>query len=129
MPARPGARGMMHGMDKPTITPQARLPGLKAELEETIERLDEAASPVELDQTVQGRISRVDAIGRQQMALASRRRLAEQLRRVHAALERVRNNSYGTCCRCREPIDPARLEADPAAPLCMDCAGALEQSR
>ena len=120
---------MMVAMGKHPIPPQARLPQLQAELEETIARLDEAASPVELDQTVQGRISRVDAIGRQQMALASRRRLAEQLQRVRAALERIRNDSYGNCCRCREPIDPARLEADPAAPLCMDCADELERSR
>lgn len=41
---------------------------------------------------------------------------------LDAALDRVRSGDYGTCVRCARAIDPARLEALPAATLCIECA-------
>lgn len=38
---------------------------------------------------------------------------------VLAALERVEKGTYGVCEVCNEPIEPARLDADPAARTCM----------
>jgi RNA polymerase-binding protein DksA len=40
---------------------------------------------------------------------------------VGRALERIEAGTYGACERCGKPIDPARLEARPWAPLCIDC--------
>jgi RNA polymerase-binding transcription factor DksA len=45
-----------------------------------------------------------------------------QLRRVQAALERLEHGAYGTCMRCREPIDPRRLRVLPEADRCARCA-------
>lgn len=42
--------------------------------------------------------------------------------RVHAALGRIAEGTYGTCERCGEPIDPRRLEAAPESTLCIACA-------
>jgi DnaK suppressor protein len=42
-----------------------------------------------------------------------------ELAEVDAALERLDGGSYGFCERCGEPIDDARLEALPAARLCV----------
>lgn len=41
---------------------------------------------------------------------------------VDAALARVDAGTYGTCERCGSPIGAARLEALPAARLCIRCA-------
>ncbi|TFC14665.1 TraR/DksA family transcriptional regulator [Cryobacterium algoritolerans] len=41
---------------------------------------------------------------------------------VDRALARISDGSYGLCVRGGEPIGRARLEARPAAELCIDCA-------
>jgi RNA polymerase-binding transcription factor DksA len=40
---------------------------------------------------------------------------------LNAALARVDAGTYGTCRRCHEAIGAPRLEAVPAAVLCIDC--------
>ena len=48
-----------------------------------------------------------------------------QLADIEHAVARMENGSYGTCEACGRPIDPARLEARPAARFCVeDQAGA-----
>lgn len=81
-----------------------------------------AAGTVELDQQRQGRLSRMDAMQMQAMARAEQGRAELQRKRIAAALERIERGVYGDCARCGEPIPEARLKADPAAPLCTDCA-------
>ncbi len=48
--------------------------------------------------------------------------LRESLNDVEAALVKLDNGTYGACEGCGQPIAPARLEAKPAARLCMECA-------
>lgn len=48
--------------------------------------------------------------------------LRESLTDVDAALVKLDAGTFGTCEGCGQPIDPARLEANPAAHLCMECA-------
>ena len=45
-----------------------------------------------------------------------------ELRRIDAALARIEDGSYGVCVNCGEDIAPARLEAVPDTPLCVNCA-------
>ncbi|MBR21611.1 MAG: molecular chaperone DnaK [Leifsonia sp.] len=45
-----------------------------------------------------------------------------ELDELDTALERVATGDYGICRRCGRAIDPARLDARPAAALCIDCA-------
>jgi len=49
------------------------------------------------------------------------KRISEQLAEIEHALAKIREGKYGFCERCGLPIDPARLEAMPAASLCMLC--------
>ena len=58
----------------------------------------------------------------QQRDLALRERSRAELARVEAALQRLRDGTYGTCASCGDPIAPERLEAIPWAPRCIDCA-------
>ena len=99
-------------------TLRSRLESLRAELLRT----DAAAAPVALDQSAQGRLSRMDAMQQQAMSAGLAGRLRTEIRKTEAALDRIAAGSYGTCCRCGEEIVPARLAADPATPFCADCA-------
>jgi len=48
--------------------------------------------------------------------------LRETLHEIDAALEKFDNGTYGVCESCGEAIAEARLEAMPAARLCITCA-------
>ncbi len=49
-----------------------------------------------------------------------------ELRKVDAALQRIKAGSYERCESCAETIGRARLEALPEASLCVNCATAAE---
>ncbi len=97
-----------------------------AALESLDETARESTATVELDQTRQGRLSRMDALQGQAMARAGDARRKTEIRRLKAALERLERGEYGDCLECGEAIAEARLSADPAATLCMECAEARE---
>ena len=78
--------------------------------------------PVELDQTQQGRLSRMDAIQLQEMALEQNRRREFEIKRIDAALKRIEDGEFGFCNNCGENIPLKRLEVSPSTPLCVDCA-------
>ena len=42
-----------------------------------------------------------------------------RLEKINAALQIIEDGTYGTCAKCGEQIDPRRLDADPAAILCI----------
>ena len=48
--------------------------------------------------------------------------LKEQLEEVETALKRIDEGKYGICDTCGQQINPARLEAMPAAHQCVECA-------
>ena len=48
--------------------------------------------------------------------------LRESLTDVEAAIVKLDDGTFGDCEGCGQPIPPARLEAKPAARLCMECA-------
>ena len=47
---------------------------------------------------------------------------------ITAALERIRQGSFGQCEECREEIPKVRLQALPYARYCVECARKLEQN-
>lgn len=94
----------------------------RAELQSLIAGSKEARDAVELDQTRVGRLSRMDALQGQAMALETDRRRGLELQRIESALKRLEAGEYGVCVRCGEEIAPARLAFDPAATVCVDCA-------
>lgn len=79
-------------------------------------------APVELDQQSVGRLSRMDALQVQAMAQETSRRRATELRRIAAALSRIDEGEFGYCIKCGDEIARRRLELDPAAPHCIECA-------
>ena len=94
---------------------------LRAELQEIETTLQETSDPVELDQTRVGRLSRMDAMQSQQMALETVRRRKEQLIKIEGALKRIEAGEYGDCFICGDGIDMRRLLADPTSTRCMEC--------
>lgn len=50
-----------------------------------------------------------------------------ELADIELALERLRNGSYGVCEACGRPIAEERLEAVPAARLCLEDQAAAER--
>ena len=80
-------------------------------------------APVELDQQSVGRLSRMDAIQVQAMAVASESRRQERLQRIAAALQRIDDGDFGYCLACDVDIPAKRLAIDPTVPRCVDCAG------
>jgi DnaK suppressor protein len=91
------------------------------------ETADEATKTVELDQSSVGRLSRMDALQGQAMSQERDRRRQLELQKIAAALRRVEAGEYGFCAMCGEDIALKRLELDPAAPLCIDCASKSDE--
>ncbi|MFT5219458.1 MAG: DnaK suppressor protein [Gammaproteobacteria bacterium] len=91
------------------------------ELTESLEQIKSASQPVTLDQQSVGRVSRIDAIQQQQMAVANQLQLQHLLQQVDAALLRIDQESFGLCLHCDEPISTLRLQAQPYAELCIEC--------
>ncbi len=105
---------------------RARLIGARDELRRLIDAGEESRRPVELDQARVGRLSRMDALQEQAMAIETERRRKLELRRIDAALVRLDDGEYGACVECGEDIEPKRLDLDPTAPLCMGCASTAQ---
>ncbi|RLJ17139.1 conjugal transfer protein TraR [bacterium endosymbiont of Escarpia laminata] len=95
---------------------------LKSELQELEETFKQTNKPLELDQARIGRLSRMDAMQAQQMALEVSRRRQSQLLKVEGALRRIDSGEYGYCFVCGEEIGIRRLSVDPANTRCMECA-------
>lgn len=101
----------------------------EASLRERLAELDaleatnaEGRATVILDQQSVGRLSRMDAIQNQAMAQETHRRRDLERKRIAAALQRIAEDEYGWCARCGEAIAERRLDLDPMAVQCADCA-------
>jgi len=113
----------MSGLSKKQITAfRKALEARRAELMAVHASTAGDRAPVELDQTTQGRLSRMDALQVQAMALETDRRRELEIQRIDHALERIDSGDYGYCITCGEDIDLKRLEYDAAIPTCIDCA-------
>jgi len=95
----------------------------KAELITSVENASGSAAPVELDQQVQGRLSRMDAIQGQAMARATIERRRVEIAQIDAAFARMDDGEFGYCVSCGDDIAPKRLALSPAIARCEDCAG------
>lgn len=92
------------------------------ELSKLVEAHENDSAVVELDQTMVGRLSRMDAIQGQAMAEEVKRRRDNELSRIDAALIRMDEDEYGYCLNCGDDIAEERLELDPSITLCAKCA-------
>ena len=92
------------------------------ELEEDLKSTTRDHKPVALNQTTQGRLSRMDAMQVQAMALETKRRREVGINRIKAALNRIKEGEFGFCLNCGDEIAVKRLDIDPSAPTCISCA-------
>ena len=89
----------------------------------------EAAETVVLDQTSVGRLSRMDAMQDQAMAIATAKRREHDLLMIESALLRLAAGDYGVCRGCEETIAEPRLNYDPAVVYCLKCAAEIESNQ
>jgi DnaK suppressor protein len=109
---------------------------LEVELNRMVERMRHMggrATSVDTIATIGNAIQLADEVDvsqvneRREMAFATRSLLAERTNRLAAALERLRDGTYGTCQECAEAISPARLKAVPEVTTCVRCQDGLER--
>ena len=92
------------------------------ELLKVMQSSKDSTKPVELDQASVGRLSRMDAMQMQAMALASERQRKQELHAIEEAFKRIENDDYGYCISCDEEIALKRLELNPTVQTCINCA-------
>jgi DnaK suppressor protein len=105
------------------ITQDKFRPFITRRLEEIAAELamqEESTQPVSPDVSI-GRLSRLDSMQAQQIALAGKRRLEDERGRLHEAMRRIETGSYGHCLLCRSDIATERLENQPDAVTCVPC--------
>jgi DnaK suppressor protein len=105
---------------------KVRLLERKNALTHTEQTRDDAAATVELDQSRQGRLSRMDALQGQAMSIATKHRRHMEIANIEKALRRIEDGSYGYCQRCDNEIAAKRLEFDMTVLYCINCAEQLE---
>jgi DnaK suppressor protein len=66
-------------------------------------------------------LDEVQLAGERELMTRNLERESKMLREVRAALERIQQNTYGTCLNCEEEIGLRRLKAVPWTPLCIAC--------
>lgn len=99
----------------------------RVELEHLSESTEDDRQVVELDQSMVGRLSRMDALQNQAMQVETERRRTVELRRIDAALKRIEEDEYGYCVSCGEEIETKRIKNDPTIPTCISCASAASK--
>jgi DnaK suppressor protein len=110
-------------MDKMQIDSfRQQLLQLRSELMNLSSTSDDAAKTVELDQSAVGRLSRMDAMRAQGMAIETKGRREQQLLRIESALRRIAAGDFGDCLTCGEEINIRRLDVDPSYTQCIKCA-------
>ncbi len=99
-----------------------------AEIDVELAGMAASTEPISPDVAV-GRLSRLDSMQMQQMALAGKRRLEEQRNRLHEAGQRIEAGRYGICMNCGQDIAAERLQHQPDAVVCMPCFSALAKKK
>ena len=89
-------------------------------IEEELDNLSEDTEAISPDVSI-GRLSRLDSMQQQQMALANKRRLEDERNRLYEAQRRITAGTYGHCLLCDQDIAQERLEYQPDAVTCVPC--------
>lgn len=74
-------------------------------------------------------LSREDATAEPKMSEATRAHMQKELRRIDAAIGRLKSGRYGVCCGCQSRVEVNRLHADPATPFCLSCLEEMVEDR
>ena len=96
----------------------------EAELVRVLRTRDEIAIERSADQ-----MDELQYASERDLAIRNVDRASTLLREVKAALQRIRDGSFGTCIQCEWAISPKRIAAVPWAPLCIECQEAADRDK
>ena len=85
-----------------------------------IEEYKDLTKPVEPENAI-GRISRMDAINNKSVIEAALRKSTNKLDKLNVALNKIDDDDFGICIRCRQPIPVGRILIMPQARTCVKC--------
>ena len=97
---------------------------IKKSIEETrndISSLKELTKPISPENAI-GRVSRMDAINNKSVNEAALRNAINKLALLESALQRVNNEDFGLCIRCKNEIPIQRVLLMPQSNRCVHCA-------
>lgn len=83
--------------------------------------LKELTKPIAPDSAI-GRISRMDAINNKSINDAALRKAEVKLSGLSFALSRVKDDDFGICAKCEQPIPLGRIMLVPHSRFCANCA-------
>jgi len=95
---------------------QARLEQKQAELARVLRNRNDIVIEKSADQ-----MDEIQYASERDLAICNVDRDSALLRQVRAALERIREGSFGICIECEADIGPRRLAAVPWAARCIQC--------
>jgi DnaK suppressor protein len=104
---------------------------LKVRLEQTIrslDRLHDETRSIDSDSPSDSADQCVLSLSRGALFHQSGERRV-MVRRIEAALSRIKKNSFGMCIGCGDSINSRRLEALPWTQYCLDCQEDLERNQ
>jgi DnaK suppressor protein len=104
---------------------------LKIRLEQTIrslDRLHDETRSIDSDSPSDSADQCVLSLSREALFQQSGERRI-MVRRIEAALSRIKKNTFGICIGCGDNINSRRLEALPWTQYCLDCQQDLERSQ
>ena len=109
-------------VDQKFIAQQKKtLLALKAETEQYLQRMHENQTEG-IDEGEAANQEEVAVLNTmRQTDMAESKHFTNQRQAIDHALQTIDEGIYGTCERCGQPIDPARLEAKPWATFCLAC--------
>ncbi len=100
---------------------KAKIESTIIETEAKIQQLEEETQPIAPENSI-GRVSRMDAINNKSVSEATLRTARRKLSNLKHALSKVDSPDFGTCAKCKQPIQTARLMFMPQSPYCVRCA-------
>lgn len=89
--------------------------------EKSIIEYKEITKPVEPDCAI-GRVSRMDAINNKSVAEAALRKAEEKLSKLKYVLDKVDEDDFGICVKCKKQIPIGRILLMPQSMYCVNCA-------
>jgi len=87
------------------------------------------AQMIEDDEVFADSIDQASAEADRTLTLQFKNRDREILAQIKEALRRIEQGTFGECEQCGENIAEARMKANPATTLCIDCKAELESER
>lgn len=108
----------MPELDKTEI--RAKIETEVAKTEKQISEYKDLTQPVEPENAI-GRISRMDAINNKSVIEAALRKSKDKLYKLNVVLSKLKDDDFGICISCKQPIPLGRILVMPQSRTCVKC--------